>query len=174
MMYAETESGGSGGLLSVNAGLAFWTTLTFLILLFLLKKFAWKPILKALDEREKKIKESLELAQRAKEDAEKMMLENKSNLLRAEEESKKIIEQSKEFAEKLKNQIIDESKDQAKKLIENASAEIDRKKLETFEELKIQVANLSIEIAEKVIRKNLDRETQNKIVSNYIDEIQKN
>ncbi|MCJ7554746.1 MAG: F0F1 ATP synthase subunit B, partial [Ignavibacteriaceae bacterium] len=70
--------GGSGGLLSVNTGLAFWTTLTFLILLFILGKFAWKPILTALKQREDAIKDSLEQAEKAKDEAKKILEENQA------------------------------------------------------------------------------------------------
>ncbi|MDP1994372.1 MAG: hypothetical protein Q8K40_03905, partial [Ignavibacteria bacterium] len=86
-LFASSEEGGSGGLLSVNPGLAFWTVLTFLILLFILKKFAWKPILAALDEREQKIKDSLLMAEKANEEAKQMIEDNKKQLLLAEDEA---------------------------------------------------------------------------------------
>ncbi len=170
---SEGESGG-GSLLAVNPGLAFWTVITFILLLFILKKVAWKPILTALDEREKKIKESLEMADKAKEEAQKLIEENKQNLLKAEEEAKKIIDQGRLYAEKLKTQLIDESKIQAQKLIENASAEIERKKEETFNELKNQIAEISVQVAEKILKHNLDSNLQKNIIDGYIKEIQKN
>ncbi len=97
------ESGG-GSLIDVNPGLIFWTIITFLILLVVLTKIAWKPILSALNQRESAITEALEKAERAKEEAKKMLDENQANLAKAEEEAKKIIDQSREFAEKLKEQ----------------------------------------------------------------------
>lgn len=106
-----------GSLISVNPGLIFWTVVTFIVLLIVLKKVAWKPILAALDQREAAIKESLEKAEKAREEAQKVLDENKSNIAKAEEESKKIIDQSRAYAEKLKDQLIRESKEQAKKLL---------------------------------------------------------
>lgn len=173
LVASETE-GGSGSLLSVNGGLAFWTVLTFILLLLVLKKFAWKPILSALKQREDAIKDSLEQAEKAKEEAKKILSENQNSLAKAEEESKKIIEQSKLFAESLKEKMIAESKEQAKRIIDEASAEIDRKKNAAFDELKNQIAEISVNAAEKILRENLDVQKNKKIVDKYISDINKN
>lgn len=173
-MFASGEEGGSSGLLSVNPGLAFWTVLTFLLLLLILKKFAWKPILSALDEREQKIKDSLLMAEKANEEARQMIEENKKQLLLAEDEAKKIVDQSRIYADKLKSQLLEESKAQSQKLIANASQEIERKKLEAFDELKNQVADLSLSIAEKILKQNVDKNSNAEMIKKYIDEIQKN
>ncbi len=169
---SESESGG-GGLLSINVGLAFWTIVTFLLLLLILGKFAWKPILKALDERENKIKESLEMAEQARLEAKKIIEENQLNLKKTEEEARKILEENKNYAEQLKKQILEDSKIQANQLIEKANAEIDRKKQEAFDELKNQVAELSIQVAEKLISETLDKEKNSKLIDRFIDEVQK-
>jgi len=128
------SEGGNGGLLDVNPGLMIWTVITFIILLIILKKVAWKPILTALDKRESDIRESLAQAEKAKEDAKKILEENQANLAKAEEESKKIIDQSRTYAESLKEQLIKDSKEQAKKIVDDASLEIQRKKDAAFEE----------------------------------------
>lgn len=165
---------GNGGLLDVNPGLVFWMLITFLILLFILKKVAWKPILGALDEREKFIKDSLEKSEKARTDAERLLALNQENLNRAEEEAQKIIAQGRDFAEKLKSQIAEESKNEAKKIIDNASAEIKRKQDEAFETLKAQMSELAVQAAEKILRENLDKEKQLRLVNKYIDELPKN
>ena len=167
-------SEGGGSLIDVNPGVVFWTVVTFLILMYVLKKFAWKPILTALDQRETAIRESLEKAERAKEEAQKILDRNQANLAKAEDESRQIINQSRIYAEKLKDQIIQESKDQAKKLIEDAGTEIERKKDAAFDELKNQVAEIAVQAAEKILRENLDKEAQKKILNKYIGEITKN
>ena len=173
LVVSETE-GGSAGLLSVNGGLAFWTTLTFILLLILLTKFAWKPILSALKQREDAIKDSLEQAEKARDEARQILAENQNSLAKAEDESKKIIEQSRIFAQNLKDQMIKDSKDQAKKLLEEASAEIDRKKNAAFDELKNQIAEISVQAAEKILKENLDPEKNKKLVDKYISDISKN
>lgn len=171
-LLSEGES--KGGLLDVNPGLIFWTVITFVALLLILKKVAWKPVLTALDEREKLIKESLEKSERAREEAEKLINENKANLAKAEEESQKVIAQAREFAEKLKTQIVEESKTEAKKIIDGASIEIDRKNKEAFESLKNQIAEIAVGAAEKIIKENLNKEKQSILVNKFIDELPKN
>ncbi|HCY76191.1 MAG TPA: ATP synthase F0 subunit B [Ignavibacteriales bacterium] len=173
LVVSESESGG-GGLLSVNGGLAFWTSLTFILLLILLTRFAWKPILSALKQREDAIKDSLEQAEKAKDEAKQILAQNQNSLSKAEDESKKIIEQSRLFAQNLKDQMIKDSKEEAKKLIEEAAAEIDRKKNAAFDELKNQIAEISVQAAEKILKENLDAEKNRKIVDKYINEISKN
>ncbi len=163
-----------GGPLDVNPGLILWTVVTFLFLLFILAKVAWKPILKSLSDRESFIKESLDKADIARKDAEKMLVDNKASILKAEEEAQKIIEQSREMAEKLKSQILEESKAQAKKMIEDATSEIQRKNTEAFGKLKEQVADIAVNAAEKIIKETLDKEKQINLVSKYIDDMSKN
>jgi F-type H+-transporting ATPase subunit b len=165
---------GGGSLLDVNPGLIIWTIVTFLILLFILKKVAWKPILSALDQREKDIKDSLEKAEKAKEDAQKILDENQATLAKAEEESKKIIEQSRSYAENLKEQMLKESKEQAKKIVEDAAEEIDRRKDSAFEELKDQVAKIAVNAAEKIMKQNLDADKNKHIVDSYLKDVMKN
>lgn len=163
-----------GSIIDVSPGVVFWTIITFVLLLLILKKFTWKPILTALAQREAAIKESLEKAERAQEDAQKVLDANQANLAKAEEESKQIINQSRAYAEKLKEQILQESKEQAKKIVDDASQEIERKKEAAFDELKNQIAEIAVNAAEKILRENLDKDTQKKLVDKYIGEIGKN
>ncbi len=173
LIVSETK-GGSGGLLSVNGGLAFWTTLTFILLLILLTKFAWKPILSALKQREDAIKDSLEQAEKAKDEAKQILAQNQNSLVKVEEESKKIIEESRIYAENLKEQMFKSSKEQAQKIINEATAEIDRKKNASFDELKNQIAEISVQAAEKILKEVLDAEKNKKLVDKYISDISKN
>ena len=168
------SEGGKGGLLNVNPGLMIWTVITFIILVIILKMVAWKPILAALDKRENDIKESLAQAEKAKDDAKKILEENQANLAKAEEESKKIIEQSRTYAESLKEQLIKESKEQAKKILDEASSEIQRKKDAAFEELKGQIAEIAINAAEKIIRESLDAQKSKQVIDKYLNEVAKN
>jgi F-type H+-transporting ATPase subunit b len=168
------SEGGNGGLLDVNPGLMIWTVVTFIVLLLILKKVAWKPILTALDKRENDIKQALEQAEKAKDEAKKILEENQANLAKAEDESKKIIEQSRSYAESLKEQMIKESKEQAKKIVEDASSEIQRKKDAAFEELKSQVAEIAVNAAEKIIKESLDSQKSKQVVDKYLNEVAKN
>lgn len=174
-MLAFLSSGGeSGGLLDVVPGLVFWTVITFLLLLFILKKMAWKPILNSLSEREKFIKDSIEKAERAQKEAERLVEENKERLSKAEQEAQKIIAQGREYSDKLKDQMLSESKSEAQKMIDDAKKEIERKNQEAFLGLKEQVAQIAIEAAEKIIRENLDKDKQKKLVQKYLEDLPKN
>lgn len=173
-LLALSSEGGSGSLVDINPGLVFWTVITFILLLLILKKVAWKPILTALNQRETAIRESIEKAEKARDEAQRILYENQSNLAKAEEESKKIIEQGRIYAEKLKEQLIKESKDQAQKILNEASAEIERKKEETFGELKTQIADLVIQTTEKVLGETVDKKVHKRIADKYINEIAKN
>lgn len=165
------SEGESGGLLNVVPGLIFWTVITFVILLLILKKIAWKPILTSLQEREKFIKDSIDKANIAQTEAEKLLAENNVNLVKAEEEAQKIISQGREYSEKLKQQNIDETKKIAQKMIDEAKAEIERKNQEAFSNLKNQIAQLAVDSVEKIIRESLDKEKQKQIVEKYLREL---
>lgn len=168
------SEGGNGGLLDVNPGLMIWTVITFIILLLILKKVAWKPILTALDKRENDIKESLAQAEKARDDAKQILEQNQANLAKAEEESKKIIEQSRAYAESLKVQMISDSKEQAKKIVDDASSEIQRKQDAAFEELKGQIAEIAVNAAEKLIKESLDAQKSKNVIDKYLNEVNKN
>jgi len=174
LLVLAFSGGEAGGPLDVNPGVILWTVVTFIFLMLILKKLAWKPILNTLSERENFIKESLERAENAKKEAEKLISDNKVSMLKAEEESRKIVEQGRDYAEKLKIQMLEESKAQAKKMIDDASNEIERKNLEAFNNLKEQVADIAIKSAEKILRENLDKEKQTKLVNKYLDDLSKN
>lgn len=173
-LLALGSEGGSGSLIDINPGLIFWTLVTFILLLLILKKVAWKPILTALDQRETAIKESLEKAEKAKEEAQRILYENQASLSKAEEESRKIVEQGRIYAEKLKEQMLKDSKEQAQKILSEATAEIDRKKEAAFGELKSQIADLVIQTTEKVLGETVDKNIHKKITDKYINEITKN
>ena len=176
MQYAVLAfaSGEGGSPLDVNPGLIIWTTVTFIILLVFLKKFAWKPILNSLNEREKFIKDSLEKAEKAQAEAEVLLKENQANLAKAEEDAQKIINQGREYSETLKTQLLEQSKKEAKKLVDAAAIEIQQKNKEAFNSLKAEIAEIAVNAAEKIIRENLDTAKQKQLVEKYIQDISKN
>jgi F-type H+-transporting ATPase subunit b len=100
--------------------------------------------------------------------------ENRASLSKAEEESKKIIDQSRTYADELKEQMLKQSKEQAQKLIDDAAAEIERKKQSAFEELRNQIAEISVNAAEKIMKETIDAEKNKQLVTRYLNEISKN
>ncbi|WP_461451128.1 F0F1 ATP synthase subunit B [Mucilaginibacter sp.] len=159
-------------LVTPELGLVFWTTLSFLILLFLLGKFAWKPILGAINEREVNIENALMKAEAAKEEMARLTSENESLLRDARAERDIILQE----ARKLKDRIVGEAKETAQqegaKMIENARIEINMQKALAIADVKNQVATLSIEIAEKVLRKQFeDASKQDALVTELLKEV---
>lgn len=160
-----------GSLISPNPGLIFWTAVTFFLLLILLKKMAWGPILTALDERQKSIQASIDKAQKANADAETILAKNKAALAKAEAESERIIKEGREYAEKVRSEIVEKANTEARKLTEAAKAEIEMEKQRALTALREEVADLAVKGAEKIIRQNLDAQKQKAVVAAMLDDI---
>ena len=158
-------------LVTPEFGLIFWTSITFLVLLFILKKFAWKPILGAVSEREKGIKDALASAVEARKEMENLQADNERILKEARAEREAMLKDARE----LKNKMIDDAKQDAKiganKLITQAQAAIEAEKKAAIADLKSQVAQISISIAEKVVHDELSNtEKQEKLVESMLDD----
>jgi F-type H+-transporting ATPase subunit b len=159
-------------LVTPSIGLIVWQTLAFLLLVFLLGKFAWKPVLSAIKERERSIDDALEAAKKAKEEMARLTNENEALLKEARAERDVILKEAKQ----LKDQIVSDAKASAQaegaKLIEKAKQEIDSQKAAALAEVKNQVAELSLQIAEKVLCKQLeDQKKQEALVSDLLKEV---
>jgi len=138
-----------------SIGLFFWQTLLFLLLFFLLKKFAWKPILNAVNEREDGIKNALAEADNARQEMENLKSDNEKILKEARAERDAMLKDAREIKESMISEAKEEAKTQATKLIEQAKTTIQNEKLAAITDLKNQVADLSINIAEKVMQEEL-------------------
>jgi F-type H+-transporting ATPase subunit b len=161
-------------MLDINPGLILWTIITFILLLAVLGRFAWKPLLQALQSREQEIADSLRKAEEAKKDAERMIAENKIAMDKANAETAKLIAESRTVAEQLKNDIVAKANDSAKKMLEQAKEEISREKDSAMAQLRNEVADLSISVAEKILDESLDSAKQKKMVDNVLKQMQKN
>lgn len=162
-------------LVTPSIGLVFWTLISFLILLVILKKLAWKPMLSAIHERERSIEDALNKAELAKQEMARLSSENEQLLKQARIERDEILKEAKE----LKDQIVNEAKTQAQvegaKLIEKAKIEINNQKIAALDEVKNQVAALSLDIAEKILRKQFDdKQKQDALVSDLLKDVKLN
>lgn len=162
-------------LVKVDIGLLFWMTLSFGIVLYILAKFAWKPIMKGIHEREESIDKALHAAEDAKKEMLKLKAGNEELLNQAKEERDALLRE----ARKLKDSIIEEARvkanEEAQRIIENARESIQYEKLAVINDLKNQVASISIEIAEKILQKELaDKEEQHQLTKKLIDEVKIN
>ena len=156
-------------LVTPEIGLIFWTTVVFSLLLIVLKKYAWKPILNAVDERNKSIEEALRAADKAKEEMLSLNADNERILMEAKKERDILLKEGREIKDSIIAQAKDKAKGDAEKILTIAKEQIINEKMKAITELKNQVATLSIEIAEKVLKSELqDLNKQKELVATAI------
>jgi len=155
-------------LLTPDLGLFVWNVIIFLLLLLVLRKLAWKPILKSLNEREKGISDSLASAERIKVEMAQMKNENEALLAKAREERAQMLKEARETKDKMINEAKDLAKQEAGKIIADAQAAIETQKMAAITEVKNQVGTLVVEVAEKILRRQLENKTEQE---NYIRQL---
>ncbi|HHJ51940.1 MAG TPA: ATP synthase F0 subunit B [Caldithrix abyssi] len=160
-------------MLNIDPGMMIWTWITFFIVLFILSKIALKPIMEAIESREKSIREDLETAHRQREEAESLLEKHRQLIAGAEQEAQKLIKESQQLAEKARQEIIEGARQESSRLIEKARQEIEHEKESALASLRAEVADLAIGAAEKVILQSLDEEKQKKVVDEYIKSMPK-
>jgi F-type H+-transporting ATPase subunit b len=163
------------GLLSVSYGTVFWATVAFLVVAFLLKKMAWGPILKSLDERSQGIENALNEAERARQEMSKLQAGNEQLLREARDERDRILVEAKALKDSIVSDARTKATEESTRIIEAARMEIDNQKKAAITELKNQVATLSVDIAEKLTREKLsDSDKQKALNESLIAEIRSN
>ena len=158
-------------LVTPGIGLIFWTTLFFLILLFILGKFAWPAILTAVKARNESIRQALDAAEKAKKEMAILQADNEKILEEAKAERDGMIREAKQIKDKLIAEAKEKAAEEAKKLVQGARESIQNEKTAAISEIKEQMANLSVNIAEKILRAKLkDSKTQKDLVNKLIRE----
>ena len=156
-------------MLSVSIGTVIWTTIAFLVVVFILAKFAWKPILKSIRAREESIEEALEAAEAAKEQMKNLKANNEKLLAEARQEREAIIKSARETKDKIIAEAKEKAKEEGDKMIKNAEAAIKAEKASAINELKSLVGELSIEIAEKILKQELSsKDKQSALIEDAI------
>lgn len=143
-------------LLTPDFGLFFWTLLAFLSVFFILRKFAWGPILTSLSERETGIAESIASAERLKKEMAQMQNENEALMAKAREERTQMLKEARTEQERIINKAKEETKAITDKMLVDARQQIEQQKMAALTEVKNQIGNLAVEVAEKVLRKQLE------------------
>ena len=158
-----------------SVGLFFWQSLLFIALILLLKKFAWGPILTAVEEREEGIRSALDSAEKAKSELENLNADNERILAEAKIERDALLKEAREIKDKIVNDAKEQANSEADKILTSAKEQINNEKLKAITELKNFVAELSIDIAEKVLRSELaDKAKQDALVSSALKEAELN
>ena len=148
--------------------LLVWTILAFLVVLFILKKFAWKPILKGLNDREANIARSIATAEKVRFEMSQLKSENEALLVAAREERGMMLKEAKEIKDRMINDAKEEAKVQASKIISDATASINNQKMAALTDIKNQVGRMVIEVSEKILRKELANKSEQE---NYIKQL---
>ena len=162
-------------LLRPGFGLIFWTLLAFIIVFLILKKFAWKPILKSLKDRESSISESLATAEKVRGEMAQLQSENEALLAKAREERGLLLKEARETRDKMVNDAKEQAKIEGNRMIAEAQQAIQQQKMAAITDVKNQIGMLVIEVAEKVLRRELGNPAeQEKYIKQLADEIKLN
>ena len=162
-------------LVTPDIGLIFWTTVSFAILYFILAKFAWKPILGAVNEREKSIKDALSAAEKAKEEMVNLKADNEKILNEAKLQRESLLKEAREIKSKIIAAAESEATENANKLVETAKIAIENEKSAAMKEMQNTVVDLSLNIAEKLLSKELDnKEKQLENIQDILDKTKLN
>ncbi len=163
------------GLILPDTGLVIWMSITFLIVLFILKKFAWKPILNGIHDRESSIENALKAAENAKAEVANLKAENERILADARAERDNMIREARELRESMISEAKNKAKAEGDKMLASARESIQNEKMAAITDLKNQVAQLSIDIAEKIIARELSSENKQKeLIGDLLKEVKLN
>ena len=166
-LAAEPAAGGSP-LLAPNTGLMFWTLVIFVILFFVLRKYAFGPITEAVVRREEALEQAIADAKRDREEAARILAEHTAQLEGARAEAQRIIAEGRAVGDKLRSEMVEETRVQQQDMLDRARREIDTEKKNAIAELREEAVDLALAGASKVIEKNLDDSTNRKLVESFL------
>ncbi len=169
---AFAAGGGEENIFSGNLGNAVWTIVIFVVVLFILGKYAWGPLLEALQQREQFIHDSLAEAKQDREEAEKRLEEHTNQLNQARAEATEIVEEGRRDAKAVKARIEEEARDESQKMLDRAKREIELAKQTAIKELYTSSASLATEMASRILRKELSAAEKEKLVARSLDELE--
>lgn len=159
-------------LITPEYGLFFWQTIVFLILIFLMARFAWKPVLNGLRQREETINDSLASAENARKEMQNLKADNEKLMQEARAERDAVLRDARELKEKIVADAAEEAQEKADSIVAQAKSSIEMEKRAAMADIKNQVASLSIEIAEKVVRKELSsKEKQHQMIDDMLGDV---
>lgn len=168
---ADSGDASQGGLLSLHGGLMIWTLAIFLVVMFILSKYAFKPITAAVEAREKSLEDAIAAAKADREEAQRILEEQRRHIDESRAEAQKLIVEGRMLGEKLRADMIEETRGQQQEMLERARREIESEKVKAIAELRREAVELAIAGASKVIEKNLDNDSNRKIVESFLASI---
>ena len=159
-------------LVTPDPGLFIWTIITFLVLLALLAKFAWTPLLAALDTRQNAIRKSLDDAQQAKEELERLHVESAQIIQRARNDAEAIIAQSRSDGDRLREELKQKARAEADHIVKNAERQIQLETSRALEQIRHEAIDLSVMIASKIIQRNLSKEDNQRLIDEALKQVE--
>jgi F-type H+-transporting ATPase subunit b len=162
------QEGEKVDLLSPNAGVMFWTLIIFVVLLFILARFAFKPLTAAVEAREKALEEAITSAKRDRDEAARLLAEQQKALDATRADAQRVVAEGRTTAEKLRNEMLAQTKQQQHELLERARAEIDNERKRAIADLRREAVDLAVAGASKVVERNLDDQTNRKLVESFL------
>ena len=159
-------------LVQPDPGLAIWTIITFLVLLYFLRKFAWKPLLGFLESRQETIRKSLEDAQQAKQELERLNKESAEIIKKAHLEAESIVSKSRSEAEKLREEIKQKARSDADAIVREAQRQIETETGRALRQIRGEIAEMSIAIASKLIRRNVSAQDNSELIEDTLKQME--
>jgi F-type H+-transporting ATPase subunit b len=159
-------------LLNPNVGLAIWTIVTFVIVLLVLRRFAWKPILASMEAREAGIRRLIDDAEAAREEADRLLEEYNRRLAEARAEGQKLVAEAKEAGERVRAETLDRARAEAEGIVARAGAEIDLERRKALAEIRERAVDLAIGAAERVLEESLNEERHRRVAEDYLKELE--
>ena len=159
------------GFFEPEFGLSIWTIVVFLLVLWVLWKFAWGPILGALDSRESGIRESIESARKMREEADSLLAEQRKELAEARRQAQEIVSEGREAGERVRKEIEEKARQESDRMLERARTEIERERDRALETIRTEAVDLALAAAERILAEKLDAETDRRLVEGYLREL---
>jgi F-type H+-transporting ATPase subunit b len=161
----------AGGFTDLEFGLTLWTVVLFAIFAFVLTKLGWKPLLAMIEEREKSIHDAVGSAQKANEEAQRLLAQHQELIREAGRQREEIIKRALADAETVKTDLVAQARAESERMVQKAREQIEREKKLAIQELRSSVADLAVEAAAKIVQSSLTPEAQKKLVHEFIDNL---
>jgi F-type H+-transporting ATPase subunit b len=161
----------AAGIMDLNPGLTLWTAITFLLLILVLSKYAFGPIVRMLDERERTIRDAIDQAKKEREEAERLLAQQKESLVKAQREASELAKRSQQEMEAFRQQLTAQARKEADDLVVTARKTIEEEKAKAVAQLRAEVADLAIAAAGRIVRSGLDEKAQRQLVDEYIKDL---
>ncbi|MBI4410554.1 MAG: F0F1 ATP synthase subunit B [Gemmatimonadetes bacterium] len=170
IVLQEHEAGG-GGIFDINTGVMFWTVVIFLTLLVVLTRFAWRPILGALEARERRIQEILDAAAQDRVEAERLLEDQRRQLAEARQQAQQILAEGKQASERVRQELLERAKAEQEAMLARARQELTQEKERALEALRREAVDLSLAAASKLVERRLNAEEDRRLVRSFLERV---